>query len=325
MPPARGGHRAPAPPAARRRAGSRAVHGAGGRPGSGTAVLRTGEGQGRGAAAPCAPEGISGGSTAAPVHASGGREGAGSAARWGRAGAEESDEKLREDGARCPLLSSARTAGTARQRGRCSGAGAEGTGGPGAPGAAAEGLQREQGLTSGRAGRSRAPRSAEGEELQQSPERRLAPVLGLLPEAATRRNGPRGESGEGSSGTARGQREGPGSGGPEAEGSPPGREGGSRVTLPLARFSHLSVLASHRCAAKGSEGGRAGGRRGEPRAGERSRRGRGRGTRRPAVAGAVRKGRRALAGYREGLRARRNFSFPPPVGAALSGARREEI
>lgn len=68
-----------------------------------------------------------------------------------------------------------------------------------------------------------------------------------------------------------------------------------------------------------------GGRRGEPRAGERSRRGRGRGTRRPAVAGAVRKGRRALAGYREGLRAKRNFSFPPPVGAALSGARREEI
>lgn len=82
------------------------MHGAGGRPGSGTAVFRTGEGQGRGAAAPCVPEGISGGSTAAPVHASGVRAGAGSAARWGRVGAEKSDEKLREDGARVssPLL-----------------------------------------------------------------------------------------------------------------------------------------------------------------------------------------------------------------------------
>lgn len=37
-------------------------------------------------------------------------------------------------------------------------------------------------------------------------------------------------------------------------------EGGSRVTLPLAQFSHLSVLASHRRAAEGSEGGRAAGR-----------------------------------------------------------------
>lgn len=37
-------------------------------------------------------------------------------------------------------------------------------------------------------------------------------------------------------------------------------EGGSRVTLPLVQFSHLSVLASHRRAAEGSEGGRAAGR-----------------------------------------------------------------
>ena len=263
------------------------MHGAGGRAGNRTAVLRTGEEQGREAAAPCEPEGISGGSTAVPVHASGGRAGAGSAARWGRAGAEESDEKLREDGERCPLLSSARAAGIVRQRGRCSGAGAEG-------------LQREQGLTSGRAGRSRVPRSAEGEKLQRSPEQRLVPVLGSLPEAATRRNGPRGESGEGARELPAGSGRGPAPAAPRRRARRLGgrEEGGSRVTLPLARFSHPSVLASHRCAAEGSEGGRTGGRAAGSASGwrERSRRERGRGTRRPAAAGAVRKGRRALAG-----------------------------
>lgn len=135
---------------------------------------------------------LRGGRRQRPVYASGGRRVAGAAARRSRARAEESDEKLREDGARVPSpLLGPRRRGQPSPASRCSRTWAEGTGGPGAPGAAAEGLRREQGLRPGRTEpRSPRARSTKGKERLSG-----APSRGSLRSSAHYQKQRRGETG----------------------------------------------------------------------------------------------------------------------------------
>lgn len=144
---------------------------------------------GRGEGSRC--QHLSGGRRQRLVYASGGRWVAGAAARRSGARAEESDEKLREDGARVPSpLLGPRRRGQPSPASRCSRAWAEGTGGPGAPGAAAEGLRREQGLRPGRTEpRSPRARSTKGKERLSG-----APSRGSLRSSARYQKQRRGET-----------------------------------------------------------------------------------------------------------------------------------
>lgn len=218
VPPAGGGHRGPAPPGAHRCPGSRDSVWGGRAPGDpdGSSPRRRG-GRGEGS--------LSSSSRGTRwQHLRGGRlqrrcmrpAGGGVPGRQ-RGGAERGQRRVMRSWGRtergCPLLSSARAAGVAQPRSRCSRAWAEGTGGPGA---AAEGLRREQGLRPGRTEpRSSRARSTEGKERQAELRAAARSGLRLVTRGSDAEKRPEGRAVRELGNTLRGQREGgPGSGAP---------------------------------------------------------------------------------------------------------------
>lgn len=162
--------------------GAGAVHGAGGRPGSRTAALRAGRGEGGAGSLSLSSRGTW------RQRLGGGRRqrrcmppaGGGVPERSG-AGAEGSDEKLREEGARVlsPLLGPRRRGSAAPRQVQQSPGEGRGQAGPALPAPQRRGSGGRR--ASGRAGRSRAapaPARLKGRSGERSCEQRLAPVFG---------------------------------------------------------------------------------------------------------------------------------------------------